>query len=50
MGQFAVLSQEEFSPLIASAQNLMRRTILMTLYATGVRRSELGELPVAAGS
>jgi integrase len=42
-----VLSQEEFSRLIASIQNLMCRTILMTLYATGVRRSELCQLPVA---
>jgi site-specific recombinase XerD len=41
------LSQEGFSPLIALAQNLMRRTILMTLYAAGVRRSELCQLPVA---
>ena len=33
-----VLSQEEVRRLIASAQNLMHRTMLMLRYATGLRR------------
>ena len=33
--------------LIASAQNLMHRTMLMTLYATGLRRAELCHLKVS---
>jgi len=33
--------------LIDSARNLMHRTMLMTLYATGVRRSELCHLEVS---
>jgi integrase/recombinase XerD len=41
-----VLSQEEVSRLIASAQNLMHRTMLMMLYATGLRRAELCHLKV----
>jgi integrase/recombinase XerD len=36
-----VLSQEEVARLIESACNLGDRTILMTLYSTGMRRSEL---------
>jgi site-specific recombinase XerD len=36
-----VLSQEEAARLIQSASNLRHRTILMTLYATGMRRAEL---------
>ena len=39
-----VLSQEEVARLIASAQNLMHRTMLMMLYATGLRRAELCHL------
>ena len=35
------------SRLIASAQNLMHRTMLMMLYATGLRRAELCHLKVA---
>ena len=42
-----VLSQEEVARLIASAQNLMHRTMLMTLYATGLRRAELCHLKVS---
>lgn len=42
-----VLSPEEVERLIASAKNLMHRTMLMTLYATGLRRSELCKLKVA---
>jgi site-specific recombinase XerD len=36
-----VLSREEVARLIAGASNLRHRTILMTLYATGMRRAEL---------
>jgi integrase/recombinase XerD len=42
-----VLSPEEVEQLIASAKNLMHRAMLMTLYATGLRRSELCQLKVA---
>jgi integrase/recombinase XerD len=42
-----VLSQEEVSRLIASAQNLMHRTMVMMLYATGLRRAELCHLKFA---
>ncbi|MGA8087089.1 MAG: tyrosine-type recombinase/integrase [Terracidiphilus sp.] len=41
-----VLSSEEVERLIASAKNLMHRAMLMTLYATGLRRSELCQLKV----
>src|SRR5271169_4148828 len=41
-----VLSQEEVARLIDSAQNLMHRTMLMMLYATGLRRAELCHLKV----
>ena len=39
-----VLSPDEVSRLIDAAANLRQRTILMTLYSTGVRRSELCHL------
>jgi site-specific recombinase XerD len=42
-----VLSPEEVALLIDSAKNLMHRAMLMTLYATGVRRAELCQLKVA---
>jgi integrase/recombinase XerD len=42
-----VLSQGEVTKLIESASNLMHRAILMTLYATGMRRSELCQLKVS---
>jgi len=41
-----VLSREEVSRLINAVGNLFRRTLLMTLYATGMRRSELANLKV----
>jgi len=41
-----VLSQEEVANLIDSATNLLHRTVLMTLYATGARRSELTHFKV----
>ena len=36
-----ILSPEEVQRLIAGAQNLFHRTMLMTLYGGGLRRSEL---------
>jgi site-specific recombinase XerD len=41
-----VLSREEVSRLINKAGTLFRRTLLMTLYGTGMRRSELAHLKV----
>ena len=41
-----VLSREELSRLIDAAGTLFRRTLLMTLYGTGMRRSELAHLKV----
>jgi integrase/recombinase XerD len=41
-----VLSREEVGHLIDSAKNLFHRTMLVTLYGTGVRRSELRRLKV----
>ena len=43
-----VLSREEVSRLINAAGTLFRRTLLMTLYGTGMRRSELAHLKVSA--
>ena len=42
-----VLSHEEVARLIDAAGTLFRRTLLMTLYATGMRRSELAHLKVS---
>ena len=42
-----VLSLEEVARLIDAAGTLFRRTLLMTLYATGMRRSELARLKVS---
>jgi site-specific recombinase XerD len=39
-----VLSREEVSRLLAASANRMHRTMLMTVYATGVRRAELCQL------
>ena len=41
-----VLSPEEVQRLIASAKNLYHRTLLLTLYGTGLRRSEVCHLQV----
>src|SRR6266496_3720073 len=41
-----VLSREEVARLINAASTLFRRTLLMTLYGTGMRRSELAHLKV----
>ena len=42
----AVLSQDEVARLIDSAKNLLDYAIVMTLYATGMRRAELCRLKV----
>ena len=42
-----VLSREEVSRLINAAGNLFRRTLLTTLYGTGMRRAELAHLKVS---
>ena len=41
-----VLSQDEVASLIDSANNLAHRAMLMTLYSTGLRRSEVARLKV----
>jgi site-specific recombinase XerD len=43
----AILSQEEVARLIQAAGTSFYRTLLMTLYATGVRRDELTHLKVS---
>jgi site-specific recombinase XerD len=42
-----ILSPSEVAKLIASAKNLYHRTMLMTLYSTGLRRAELCRLKVS---
>jgi integrase/recombinase XerD len=42
----SILSQEEVARLIDGARTSSHRTLLMTLYATGVRRAELTHLKV----
>jgi integrase/recombinase XerD len=42
-----ILSQEEVARLIDAASIPYHRTLLMTLYATGVRRSELAHLKIS---
>jgi integrase/recombinase XerD len=41
-----ILSRDEVARLIESASNSFHRTILITLYATGVRRAELAHLKI----
>jgi integrase/recombinase XerD len=47
LGDHARLSQEEVTLLIDAAPTPFYRTILMTLYGTGVRRAELTRLKVS---
>src|SRR5271169_6647145 len=42
-----ILSQEEVAQLIDAAPTAFYRTVLMTLYATGVRRAELTHLKIS---
>ena len=42
-----ILSQEEVAQLIAAARTPCERILLMTLYATGLRRSELTHLKIS---
>jgi integrase/recombinase XerD len=42
-----VLSQDEVARLIDAASNLAHRAMLMTLYSTGLRRSEVARLKVS---
>src|ERR1700675_4092000 len=42
-----ILSKEELAQLIQAASTSFHRTLLMTLYATGVRRAELTRLKVS---
>jgi integrase len=42
----SILSREEVNSLIESAPTPFQRTLLMTLYATGLRRAELARLKV----
>ena len=42
-----ILSQEEVAQLIDAAATPVHRTLLMTLYATGLRRAELARLKVS---
>src|SRR6516165_7305993 len=42
-----VLTPDEVSRMIEAAPNLMHRTILMVLYATGIRRTEASHLKVS---
>jgi len=43
----AILSQEEVARLIDAARTPFHRVVLMTLYATGLRRAELAHLKVS---
>ncbi len=42
----SILSQEEVARLIEGARTPFQRTLLMTLYATGLRRAELANLKI----
>jgi integrase len=41
-----ILSKEEVARLINASGNLFRRTLLMVLYATGMRRAEVARLKI----
>ncbi len=41
-----ILSQEEVQRMLAAATSLLHRTLLMTLYSTGMRRAEVTRLKV----
>ena len=43
----SILSQQEVARLIDAADTSFHRTLLMTLYATGVRRAELTQLKIS---
>ena len=43
----SILSQQEVARLIDAADNSFHRTLLITLYATGVRRAELTHLKIS---
>src|SRR5258708_11874410 len=43
----SIMSQEEVARLIDAARTPFHRTLLMTLYATGVRRAELTHLKIS---
>jgi integrase/recombinase XerD len=43
-----ILSKDEVARLINASGNLFRRALLMTLYGTGMRRSEVANLKVSA--
>jgi site-specific recombinase XerD len=43
----SILSQQEVTRLIDAADNSFHRTLLMTLYATGLRRAELTHLKIS---
>jgi site-specific recombinase XerD len=42
-----ILSREEIAQLINASSSLFQRTLLMVLYGTGMRRSELARLKIA---
>ena len=42
----SILSQEEVARLISASTNLFQRTLLMVLYGTGMRRSELARVKI----
>ena len=42
-----MLTQDEIARMIAAASHLIQRTMLMTLYSTGMRRAELCHLQVS---
>jgi len=42
-----ILSQEEVARLINASSNLFERTLMLVLYGTGMRRSEVARLKIA---